>query len=642
MSFPNLRTRPEPDLYTPGGPLNVTDPIYVSRTADRELLDAVRCGQFCFILTPRQMGKSSLMYRTAAGVRNLGIRSVVVDLTAIGGEANADQWYLGHLTEIATQLHLKTDYLAWWEKARHLSAVQRFGKFLTEVVLTEVAGPVILFVDEIDTTLKLSYSDDYFAAIRSLYNRRPAEPELKRLTFVLLGVASPSDLIKDSARTPFNIGQRIHLTDFQPKEALPLTAGLSPDGPLSQKLLDQILSWTGGHPYLTQAACKQVAQWWTLSVQSSQVEPTNAAQVVEQLIDKQFFSERGRHTDANLQFVTERILEHEAAVRMLRLYRRIRSGESVLDDELDPARMTLKLSGLVKTSDGKVLQVRNRIYERVFDDAWVRSELARRGQSLEEEETGLRSLIPKFLRGGSRFKYDVFISYARRDAEFVAEYLIPNLQRAGLTVFSDFQTLAVGVSWSKQLELAMEESRCILLVISPAFTSSPYCMRETEFAVRLAEQDKKQRRIIPLVLRDAEIPSVVRDFHAADFTETENWDSQMLGLFETLGATNKVTPLPTSGMQKSAESKDTGVIRQLLDAAFDDEELLTFAYDYFRPVYAEMRPGLSKRMRIQMLIESAERDNRLDYLLDQVARARPNEYRQFSKRFEIGPSAGAL
>ena len=637
MSVPIVRTSPEPDIYTPGGPLNVTDPVYVSRTADGELLDAIRRGQLCFILTPRQMGKSSLMYRTAASVRSLGIRSVVVDLTGIGGEANADQWYLGHLTEIVSQLHLKTDYLAWWEKARHLSAVQRFGKFLTEVVLTEVAEPVIIFVDEIDTTLKLSYSDDYFAAIRSLYNRRAAEPELKRLTFVLLGVASPSDLIKDAARTPFNIGQRIHLRDFQPKEAQPLSAGLSPDTVLSQRLLDQILSWTGGHPYLTQTACRQVAQW----AQSSQWNPKDLPQVVDQLIDRQFFSERGRHSDANLQFVTERILEHEAAVRMLRLYRRIRSGESVLDDELDPVRMTLKLSGLVKTSDGKALQVRNRIYERVFDDAWVRSEMARRGESLEEEVTGLRSLIPKFLRGASRFKYDVFIANASRDAEWVGDYLVPNLERAGLTFFSDTRTLNPGASYIKQVESAIVDSRSAILVISPAFISSVYAMREMELAVRLADEDK-QRLIIPLVLRKVEIPSALRDFQLAIFTETENWDRQMVRLFETLGAPNKVTPLPSIGVQKSTESKDTGIIRQLLDSAFDDEELLTFAFDYFRPVYAEMAPGLSKRMRIQMLIESAERDSQLDYLLDQVARVRPNEYRQFSNRFEIGPSSGTV
>jgi hypothetical protein len=38
------------------------------------------------------------------------------------------------------------------------------------------------------------------------------ELELQRISFVLIGVATPNDLIKDAARTPFNIGRRIELT----------------------------------------------------------------------------------------------------------------------------------------------------------------------------------------------------------------------------------------------------------------------------------------------------------------------------------------------------------------------------------------------------------------------------------------------
>jgi len=47
------------------------------------------------------------------------------------------------------------------------------------------------------------------------------------LSFVLLGVASPSDPVKDSTRTPFNVGRRIELTDFTMDEAKPLAMSLS-------------------------------------------------------------------------------------------------------------------------------------------------------------------------------------------------------------------------------------------------------------------------------------------------------------------------------------------------------------------------------------------------------------------------------
>src|SRR4030095_5694722 len=73
----------------------------------------------------------------------------------------------------------------------------------------------------------------------------------------LLGVASPSDLIRDTRMTPFNIGQRIELTDFGEDEARPLGQAL---GKAAAGLLQRVLYWTGGHPYLTQRLCRAVAE----------------------------------------------------------------------------------------------------------------------------------------------------------------------------------------------------------------------------------------------------------------------------------------------------------------------------------------------------------------------------------------------
>src|SRR5207248_222840 len=99
-----------------------------------------------------------------------------------------------------------------------------------------------------------------FAGLRELYNRRSQEPQLARLTFCLLGVASPSDLIRDTRTTPFNVGRRIELSDFSEKEAAPLALGLGRELKVGLQLLRRILYWTGGHPYLTQRLCRSVAQ----------------------------------------------------------------------------------------------------------------------------------------------------------------------------------------------------------------------------------------------------------------------------------------------------------------------------------------------------------------------------------------------
>jgi hypothetical protein len=52
---------------------------------------------------------------------------------------------------------------------------------------------------------------------------------------------------------------------------------------------------------------------------------------------------------------------------------------------------------------------------------------------------------------------------------------------------------------------------------------------------------------------------------------------------------------------------NTADIRRFLTEAFSDEELRTFCFDYFRDVYEEFAAGMSKRDRIQRLIECCAR-----------------------------------
>ncbi len=178
------------------------------------------------MLTSRQMGKSSLMVRTAARLREAGAGVVLLDLTAIGQNLTAEQWYSGLLTQTGQQLELEDELEEFWDSHPKLGPLQRWMQAIRRVLLPRYQGPVVIFVDEIDAVRSLPFStDEFFAAIREFHNRRTEDEELRRLTFCLLGVAAPSDLIRDTRTTPFNIGQRIELHDFTAEEAAPLTAG---------------------------------------------------------------------------------------------------------------------------------------------------------------------------------------------------------------------------------------------------------------------------------------------------------------------------------------------------------------------------------------------------------------------------------
>ena len=71
-------------FYVTGGTLRQDAACYVERQADKDLLDGLLKGEFCYVLTSRQMGKSSLMVRTAGKLREQGLRVAVLDLTAVG------------------------------------------------------------------------------------------------------------------------------------------------------------------------------------------------------------------------------------------------------------------------------------------------------------------------------------------------------------------------------------------------------------------------------------------------------------------------------------------------------------------------------------------------------------------------------
>src|SRR5205807_8870420 len=109
---------------------------------------------------------------------------------------------------------------------------------------------LVIFVDELDTVRSLSFStDEFFGAIREVYTRRAENQEFNRLTFALLGVATPSDLIRDTRLTPFNVARRIELRDFSEEEALPLASALVQSPRDAKGMLRRILHWTSGHPY---------------------------------------------------------------------------------------------------------------------------------------------------------------------------------------------------------------------------------------------------------------------------------------------------------------------------------------------------------------------------------------------------------
>ena len=103
---------------------------------------------------------------------------------------------------------------------------------------------------------------------------------------------------------------------------------------------------------------------------------------------------------------------------------------------------------------------------------------------------------------------DVFISYSRRDIDFVRD-LFGQLQAHDREPWADWQDIPPTADWLAEIYRGIEAANTFLFLVSPDSVASEICTLEIEHAV------KHNKRLVPVVWQEVE------NIHSS--MSTHNW-----------------------------------------------------------------------------------------------------------------------
>lgn len=244
-----------------GGAVPLHSPFYVPRGTDQEFHQAIReRDSIVLVKGPRQTGKTSLLARGLQQARESGTRVVLTDLQAFSAAQieSHEALFFALAESLADGLELSARPRDFWDPDRGPGLSLR--RFLRQEVLGAGTGPLVWAIDEVDRLFGCPFSSEVFGVFRSWHNERALAPEgpWHRLTLALAYATEAHLLISDLSQSPFNVGTRLELRDFDPDQVASLNERYGM--PLGEAELPRFLTLLGGHPLLVRRALHEMAR----------------------------------------------------------------------------------------------------------------------------------------------------------------------------------------------------------------------------------------------------------------------------------------------------------------------------------------------------------------------------------------------
>ncbi|WP_417798923.1 AAA-like domain-containing protein [Terasakiella pusilla] len=350
----------------------IPEDLYVNRSADHQLKQVVmEGGRPGYVLVARQMGKTNLLLNLKRVIENEGTFVLYLDLSNRISTLRAWFRYLidslcetfdDHLYDIEGKIRERRE-------ARKLEPSIEFDREL-RLLLKALPGKLVIILDEIDSLTGADFSDLIFAQVRSMYFNRANHSIYENLTYVLSGVAEPTELIKNKDISPFNIGEKIYLSDFSYDEVCELLskANLS----LSEQVIKRIFFWVNGNPRMTWDLCSNIEG---VKINGRNVD----IETVDNCVEELYLKECDIPPVDHIRTLVERDPQVRNAITQ------IKYGKG---SELDERTVSkLYLAGIISSHiQDERTHIKNEVIDRVLSQKWLDSLSASSNDSLSNAQ----------------------------------------------------------------------------------------------------------------------------------------------------------------------------------------------------------------------------------------------------------------
>jgi len=384
------------------GAIDFRNPTYLHREADRELLAALKAGNFCYVSGGLHSGKTSLMLKTIKLLKAENYICVALDFNEIKNNLlSVEEWYEGAILELETVGNLSQQSIdLWWSQKEEISAIERLIVFIEEVFLPNVTQKIVIFIDGIKSDVASATLrdrnlnnplEDLWALIEYCHLEKGKNKKLERLQFALFGESIPQDIQQ--------LGKAFKLENFEWKQVKPLIQGFQGKVKNPEAVMGEILYWTEGQPFLTQKVCKLVENYLKDSYLGNKDDSeSDDAGLVEDLV-KICIIENWESQDEPPHSIgiRDRLLKNNPnPENLLKLYQKILnpplefklqhsdSNKVGIIADNSAEQQELIAVGLVSNKE-EILKVNNPIYAAVFNEDWVKEELEK--IAVKKEET---------------------------------------------------------------------------------------------------------------------------------------------------------------------------------------------------------------------------------------------------------------